>query len=231
MSESEDRPSGNPSLAVTERKEKTAYEKNLELPDGRCKKCSDPENNKKKAHSRNCPRSAHAVPNPHDSEEVLEPEVPEPPEDLAPESEGQGTTPLALQKLHRRLKKDIELYKLHIKHYHMNLNQFRKRTSQLALPEEIYDKYKQVCQGCTVCNKQRPAPSRSRISGIRAENFGDIIFVDHCEINFRKHPIAVLLVMDGASNLLWGHVQRDLSSSETLSAIREYMSQTNCVPK
>ena len=32
--------------------------------------------------------------------------------------------PPALRRLHQRLMKDVELYKLHIKHYHMSPKQF-----------------------------------------------------------------------------------------------------------
>ena len=51
----------------------------------------------------------------------------------------------------KRLSKDVELYKLHVKHYHMSPTQFRRRTNQLALPEEIYDKYEHICKTCKVC--------------------------------------------------------------------------------
>ena len=146
-----------------------------------CPRCEKPKSHK--IHIRTCPKSrfyespAGEESRQEEEEEELEPEVPNPPEPvLTPESGGKEPTLPSLTRLHNRLNKELELYKLHIKHYHMNLNQFRKRTSQLALPDEIYEKYKKVCQGCSVCNRMKPAPSRSKISGIRAENFGDVIF-------------------------------------------------------
>ena len=43
-----------------------------------------------------------------------------------------------------KLRNDVELYKLHVKHYHMSPAQFRRRTSMLGLPGEIYDKYDRI---------------------------------------------------------------------------------------
>ena len=43
-----------------------------------------------------------------------------------------------------KLNNDVELYKLHVKHYHMSSAQFRRRTSMLGLPGEIYDKYDRI---------------------------------------------------------------------------------------
>jgi hypothetical protein len=100
--------------------------------------------------------------------------------------QSKGIIPPSLEKLHQRLSKEVELYKLHVKHYHMSPTQFRKRTSQLALPDTVYEKYEKVCKGCSVCAKPSTAPSRSRISGIRADNFGDLIFVDHAELKFQS---------------------------------------------
>ena len=46
-------------------------------------------------------------------------------------------------------------------------------------------------------------PPRAKISGIQASVLGDVIFVDHCEIELKKKKYVVLLVLDGATNLLW----------------------------
>ena len=58
----------------------------------------------------------------------------------APEVPQGAYMPAETQKLHERLNREVELCKLHVKHYHMSLRQFRARTSELALPGEIYDK-------------------------------------------------------------------------------------------
>ena len=43
----------------------------------------------------------------------------------------------ALKRIHEKLRNENELYKLHLKHYHMKLDQFKKRTSQLKQPKDI----------------------------------------------------------------------------------------------
>jgi hypothetical protein len=84
------------------------------------------------------------------------------PETTQSEAEGDPTIPPALRKLHERLKKSVELYKLHVKHYHMTPSQFQKRTSQLSLPQEVYDKYTKVCKQCKICSASVPDPSSSK---------------------------------------------------------------------
>ena len=117
-----------------------------------------------------------------------EEEIPPPPEPHPSTS----NMPAALLKLHKRLNKEVELYKLHVKHYHMSLSQFKRRTTQLALPDTVYEKYDKICKSCQTCANVKGAPSRSRVSGIRAENFGDIIFVDHAEVKVKGGSILVL---------------------------------------
>ena len=70
-----------------------------------------------------------------------------------------GTLSLALQRIHDKLQSPTELLKLHLKHYHMTTEQFKRRTSALKLPKDIYDKFDQItkscehmfhCQDCTI---------------------------------------------------------------------------------
>ena len=56
----------------------------------------------------------------------------------------------AYRRMLERMKNDVELYKLHVKHYHMSPVQFRRRTSMLNLPDEIYTKYEMICKGCKI---------------------------------------------------------------------------------
>ncbi|CAE7673933.1 unnamed protein product, partial [Symbiodinium microadriaticum] len=51
-----------------------------------------------------------------------------------------------------KLNDEVELYKLHVKHYHMSPAQFCRRTSMLGLPGEIYDKYDRIFRTCRVCS-------------------------------------------------------------------------------
>ena len=56
----------------------------------------------------------------------------------------------------------------------------------LGLPVSIYEKYEDMYNKCRVCSTSIAPPPRARISGIRATNFGDVIFVNHAEIQLRK---------------------------------------------
>ena len=145
-----------------------------------------------------------------------------------PGSEAQALTP-AYCKMIKRLDDKVELYQLHVKHYHMSPTQFRLRTSMLNLPDRIYEKYEEVYNKCRVCSMSVAPPPRAKISGIRASVFGDVIFVDHCEIEKKKY--VVLLVLDGATNLLWATAQNSLDKKETLVHLREWNEQNNCIPK
>ena len=42
--------------------------------------------------------------------------------------------PLALKRIHGKLSSPTELLKLHLKHYHMSTEQFKRRTSALKIP-------------------------------------------------------------------------------------------------
>ena len=119
-----------------------------------------------------------------------------------PGSEVQAMTP-AYRKMLRKLENSVELYKLHVKHYHMSPTQFRRRTSMLGLPDSVYEKYEDMYNKRRVCSTSVAPPPRARVSGIRATNFGDAIFVDHAEIQLGKSKYVVLLVLDGASKLFW----------------------------
>ena len=77
-----------------------------------------------------------------------------------------------LSKIHARLRDKAELVKLHLKHYHMKSKSFQKRTSALKCPKDIYDLYEEVVKECPACQKHVPAPERSRITGMRATEFG-----------------------------------------------------------
>ena len=147
-----------------------------------------------------------------------------------PGSEAQALTP-AYRKMIKRLDDKVELYKLHVKHYHMSPTQFRQRTSMLNLPERIYEKYEDVFNKCRVCSMSVAPPPRAKISGIRASVFGDVVFVDHCEIELKKKKYVVLLVLDGATNLLWATAQNSLDKKETLTHLRSWNEQNNCIPK
>ena len=83
----------------------------------------------------------------------------------------------SLKKIHDKLNNETELYKLHLKHYHMTPKSFRHRTSALKLPKEVYDKYEEVVRKCEHCQTKHARPSRSRVSGLRANSFGDLVLL------------------------------------------------------
>ena len=114
-----------------------------------------------------------------------------------------GLIPPPLVKLHQRLSKRTELLKLHLKHDHMSSAQFRRRTSELYLPEGIYRMYENVVKECETCQKTKPAPPRSRFSGVRAKEFGDVVFMDHCEIKHMTKKHQLFIVLDGATSPSW----------------------------
>ena len=78
-----------------------------------------------------------------------------------------------------------ELLKLHLKQHHMSIEQLKRRTSALKLPDSVYAKYELVVKKCEACVVAKPPPARSKVSGIRATNFGDVVLVDHCNIKIK----------------------------------------------
>ena len=165
------------------------------------------------------------------------PEQPLPPEgdesEVLPQRELNldGLIPPPLVKLHQRLSKRTELLKLHLKHYHMSSAQFRRRTSELYLPEGIYRMYENVVKECEICQKTKPAPPRSRFSGVRAKEFGDVVFMDHCEIKHMTKKHQLFLVLDGATSLLWGATQQEGTEPVTQDLFREWMHVHSCKPR
>ena len=81
----------------------------------------------------------------------------------------------------------------------MPLNVFMKRTSALNLPKHIYQRYETIVKKCESCQKSKPAPERSKVTGMRAMHFGDLIFVDHTDINVDDSHYLCLIIVDAAS--------------------------------
>ena len=67
--------------------------------------------------------------------------------------------------------------------------------------------------------------------GRRGSSFGDLIFVDHEEIKFGTNAYLALVVIDGATNLLWATALTSLEAPETLNAFRQWTEENNCVPR
>ena len=118
-----------------------------------------------------------------------------------------GMVPPPLVKPHKRLAKRSELLELHLKHYHTSSAQFRRRTSELYLLEDAYRLCDGVVKDCEIRQKTKPAPPRSWFSGVRAKDFGDVVFMGHCEVEHMSKKHQLFLVLDGAASLLWGSTQ------------------------
>ena len=92
-----------------------------------------------------------------------------------------GTNPdgEAFRNIMNRLFDERNLRDLHLKHCHMSTAQFEKRTANLDIPGKVYDLYQHVVKTCPFCNSTKSRLDRSRVSGSRAEEFGDLVFADH----------------------------------------------------
>ena len=118
--------------------------------------------------------------------------------------------PLALRRIHQKLESPVELLKLHLKHYHMSSDQFRKRTSALKIPEEIYQNYDLIVKQCETCQGVKKGPSRPKVSGMRSEVFGDLTFIDHAEVQLNhRFKIMFLIIYDGATQLMTSLVKQN----------------------
>ena len=155
---------------------------------------------------------------------------PEPQPDAVP-APVEPRLPLGLRRIHEKLNSDVELLKIHLKHYHMSLEQFRRRTNQLKLPETVFKRYELIVKQCKPCMEKIGAPARSRISGLRADNFGDLLFMDHGQVKVNNKSYIFLLILDAASNLLWADPTGDFSPENALESLREWMDVYQCRPK
>ena len=142
-----------------------------------------------------------------------------------------ATLPVALERIHKRLAKPEELRKLHLKHHHMSGEQFKFRTRALHLPKETYDLCDKIRAECEPCQKAAIAPSRNRTSGPRAEQFGELTFIDHCFFFGSSEHINVLVILDGATTLLTTEVVERTTEECNISLLRNYFDQYHLQPK
>ena len=105
----------------------------------------------------------------------------------------------ALRNTVNKLSDERHLKDFHLKHYHMSTAQFKKRTTHSDIFGRRYDLYQHVVTTCPFCNSKKPRPERSRVSGLRAEEFGDLIFLDHGSAKIEDQTFGFLIVLDGAA--------------------------------
>ena len=90
----------------------------------------------------------------------------------------------------------------------MSTAQFKKKTTHLDIPGRVYDLYQHVVKTCPFCNLTKPRPDRSRVSGLRAEEFGELIFLDHGSTNIVDKTFGFLIVLNGATSHVRGHLHQ-----------------------
>ena len=135
-------------------------------------------------------------------------------------------------RIHQKLESPVELLKLHLKHYHMSSGQFRKRTSALKIPEEIYQNYDLIVKQCETCQGVNKGPSRPKVSGMRSEVFGDLTFIDHAEVPLNnRFKIMFLIIYDGATQLMTSFPCETKSEDETIGYLMDYFDLYQLNPK
>ena len=62
-----------------------------------------------------------------------------------------------------------------------------------------------MVQSCELCAKKEPPLQSSKVTGLRADNFGDIVVViDHADVKLRSETFTVLIDVDGGYDLCGG---------------------------
>ena len=141
--------------------------------------------------------------------------------------------PIALRRIHDKLRDPTELYKLHLKHHHMSLSQFKKRTLALQIPKDIYEAYGELVKKCETCQTVKSAPSRAKTSGLRSDTFGDLTFVDHGEIALPSglEKLMFIIFYDGATNLVTARAVENQTTKSIISQMTEYFEVYQLTPK
>ena len=97
----------------------------------------------------------------------------------------------------------------------MSTEQFKRRTSALKSPKEIYDKFDQITKSCDTCSKCKIAASRAKISGSRSEVFGELNFIGHGEVSINpQSKLQFLLLYDGTTFLTSAYVVQNRSEGQ-----------------
>ena len=154
------------------------------------------------------------------------------PDPFAPSSDEPTSLPIALGRIHKRLSNPEELKKLHLQHHHMTTDQFRFRTRSLHLPKSTIDLFDKIRSECEACQAAKHAPSRSKTSGLGADTFGDMTFIDHCQapLGTGEH-ITVFVILDGATTLLTAEAVTTTQEVENITVLRNYFDQYHLQPK
>ena len=144
------------------------------------------------------------------------------PDPFAPSSEEPTSLLLALGRIHKRLSNPEELKKLHLQHHHMTTDQFQFRTRALHLPKSTFDLFDKIRSECEVCQVAKHA----------ADTFGDMTFIDHCQVPLGTgEHIIVFVILDGATTLLTAEAVTTTQEVENITVLRNYFDQYHLQPK
>ena len=113
----------------------------------------------------------------------------------------------------------------------MSLDQFKRRTSRLEIPKETYELFDEVVKACSGCRglvKQYP---RSKVSGIRADSFGDTVGIDLCFPTVFGEKRVVFVSVDLATSLVFCELIEDNSIDCLQRAIISLIDQWHLTPK
>ena len=76
------------------------------------------------------------------------------------------------------------------------------------------------------------APSRSKTSGLRADTFGDMTFIDHCQVPLGTgEHIIVFVILDGVTTLLTAEAVTTTQEVENITVLRNYFDKCHLQPK
>ena len=114
----------------------------------------------------------------------------------------------------------------------MSTAQFKKRTTHLKILGK-YDLCQHVVKTCPFCNSVTPRPKRSRVSGLREEEFGDLIFLDHgsAKIGDKTFGFLIMILEEPATSHLTACPCERNSKSEVIAQIHEWMDTFQMNPK
>ena len=101
----------------------------------------------------------------------------------------------------------------------------------MDIPGKVYDLYRHVVKTCPFFDSTKPRSDRSRASGLRAEEFGDLIFLDHGSTNIGNQTCGFLIVLDGATYHVKAYQCKSTSPSVVISKLHEWMDTFPMNPK
>ena len=73
----------------------------------------------------------------------------------------------------------------------------------MDIPGKFSDLYQHVVKTCPFCSSVEPRPERSRVSGLGAEECGDLIFLDHGSAKIGDKTFGFLITSG------WSHITFD----------------------